>query len=83
MAEDSNVPRSQEDDLTQVSEEIDRRVGKNLSWEFSGTKNRIIGALLRPDDFLINLLFQGLSGTAPETSQNAFGTTQGTNEDDS
>ena len=31
----------------------------------------------------MNLLIHGCSGTAPETSGKAFGTIQGTNEDDS
>ena len=54
-----------------------------LSQEFSRTENRILGALARLDDFLMNLLIQGPSGTAPETSRNAYRTNQGTNEDDS
>ena len=54
-----------------------------MSQEFSRTENRILGALSRIDDFLMNPLFQGYSGTAPETSRNAFSTNQGTNEDNS
>ena len=46
-------------------------------------KNLILGALSRLDDFLMNPLIQGHSGTAPETSRNAFSTSQVTNEDDS
>ena len=83
LAQNSNVPRSQEDYITQVSEEIEGRVTKKLSQEFSRMKNRILGALSRLDDFLMNPLIQGHSGTAPETSRNAYGTNQGTNEDDS
>ena len=82
LAQNSNVPRSQEDYITQVSEEIEGRVTKKLSQEFSRTENRILGALSRLDGFLMNLLIQGHSGTAPETSRNAYGTNQGTNEDD-
>ena len=82
MAQNSNVPRSQEDYITQVSEEIEGRVTKRLSKEFSRTKNRILGALARLDDFLMNPLFQGHSGTTPETSWNAFSTNQETNEED-
>ena len=77
MAQNSNVPRSQEDYITQVSEEIEGRVTKKLSQEFSRTENHILGALARPDSFLINPLIQGHSGTTPETSRNAFGTNQG------
>ena len=83
LAQNSNVPRSQEDYITQVSDEIEERVAKRLSQEFSRTENRILGALARLTDFLMNPLLQGHSGTTPETSRNALSTSQGTNEDDS
>ena len=54
-----------------------------MSHEFSRTENCILGALFRLDDFLMNPQIQGYSGTTPETSWNAHGTNQGTNEDDS
>ena len=78
-----NVPRSQEDYITHVSEKSEGRVTKKLLQEFGRTENRISGALARLDDFLIKPLSQGRCGTAPETSHNAFGTNQGANEDDS
>ena len=83
MAQNSFYPRSQEDYTTQVSDEIEGRATKKLSQEFSRTENRISGALSCLDDFLMNLLFQGYSGTAPETSRNAYGSNQGRNVDDS
>ena len=83
LAQNSNVPRSEENHISQFSEEIEGRVTKKSSQEFSWTENRILGALSRLDDFLMNLLIQGHSGDAPETSRNAFSTSQGTNEDDS
>ena len=83
FASNSNVPRSQEDYITQVSKEIEGRVTKKLSQEFSRTENRILGALARLDDFLMNPLLQGHSGTTSETSRNVFSINQGTNEDDS
>ena len=83
LAQISNVPRSQEDYITQISEEIEGRVTKKLSQEFSRTENRILGAIARLDDFLMNPLFQGHSGTTPEASRNVFSINQGTNEDDS
>ena len=83
MARNSNVPRSQEDYITQFSEEIEGRVTKRLSKEFSRTENRILGALARLDDFLMNPLIQDFSGNAPETSRNAFSISQETNEDKS
>ena len=83
LAQNSIVPRSQEDYITQVSEENEGRVTKKLSKEFSRTKNRILSALARLDDFLMNSLVQGHSGITPEMSRNAFSTNQGTDEDDS
>ena len=83
LVQNSNVPRSQEDYITQVSEEIEGRVTKKLSQEFSRTENRILGALARLDDFLMNPLLQRHSGTTPETSRNVFSINQGTNEHDS
>ena len=83
MAQISNAPRSQGDYITEVSEEIEERVTKKLLQELNITENRRLGVLARLDDFLMNPLTQGHSGTAPETSRNAFGKNQGTNEDDS
>ena len=83
LAQNSNVPRSQEDYITQVSEEIEGRVTKKLSQEFIRTENSILCSLARLDDFLMNPLIRGHSGTAPETSWNAFSVKQGTNENDS
>ena len=83
LAQNSTAPRSQEDYITQVSEEIEGRVTKKLSQEFSRMENRKLCALARLDDFLMNPLLQGHSGTTPETSRNAFSINQGTNEDDS
>ena len=83
LAQNSNVLRSQEVFITQVSEEIEGRVTKKLSQEFSRTENCILGALARFDDFLMNPLIQGHAGTAPGTSRNALSTIRGTNEDNS
>ena len=83
LAQNSNAPRSQGDYITQVSEEIEGRVTKRLSKEFSRTENCILGALTRLDDFLMHPLLQGHSVAAPEASQNPLSTSKGTNEDDS
>ena len=83
LAQNSNVPGSQEDYITQVFQEYEGRVTERLSKEFSRTKNRILGALARLDDFLMNPLQQGHSGTTREASWNALSTSQETNEDDS
>ena len=83
MAQNSGAPRSQEDYITQVSEEIEGRVKKRLSKEFSRTENRILGALARLDDFLMNPLLPGHSGTTPEPTRNTSHNNQGTNADGS
>ena len=83
LAQNSSAPRSQEDYITQVSEEIEGGVTKRLSKEFSRTENCILGALARLDGFLMNPLLPGGSGTTPEPTRNASGINQGTNEDDS
>ena len=49
LAEKSNVPRSQKDYITQVAKEIEGRVRKMLSQEFSRTESQISGALSRLD----------------------------------
>ena len=82
-AQNSSAPRSQEDYITQFSEEIDGTVTKRMSKEFSSTENRILGALAQLDDFLMNPLLPGYSGTTPEPTRNAINTSQRTNEDDS
>ena len=83
LAQNSGAPRSQEHYITQVSEEIEGRVTKRLSKEFSRTQNRILGALARLHGLLMNPLLPGRSGTTPEPTRNALNTSQGTNEDDS
>ena len=83
LAQNSSAPRSQEEYITQVSEEIEGRVTKRLSKEFSRTENRILGALARLDDFLMNPLLPGYSGATPEPTRSVLGNNQGTNEDDS
>ena len=76
LAQNSNVPSSQEDYITQFSEQIAERVSKKLTQEFSRTENRKLSALSGLDDFLKNPLIQGYSGTATKTSRNAFKTSQ-------
>ena len=45
LAQNSNVPRPQEDYIYQVSEEIEGRVTKKLSQQCRRTESRILGAL--------------------------------------
>ena len=47
-------PELTQDYIFQVSEEIEGRVTKKLSKEFNKTKSRILGALSKLDEFLLN-----------------------------
>ena len=44
LAQNSNVPRSQEDYITEASDEIEGRDKKKLFQEFSNLENRILRA---------------------------------------
>ena len=83
QARDTNVPRSQEDYITEVAEEIEGRLTKKMSKVFNRTESHILGNLSRLDEFILNPLIEGHPGSAPETSQNTYGINRGTNEDDS
>ena len=83
QSRNTSVPRTNEDYITHVSEEIEGRVTKKLSQEYSKTEPRISGALSKLDDFLLNQQIRTHSGTVPETFRNINVENQGTNEDDS
>ena len=83
QSRNTSVPRINEEYITQVSEEIENRVTKKLSQEYSRTEARILGALTEWDEFLLNQQIRTHSGTVPETFRNANLENQGTNEDDS
>ena len=57
--------------ISQVSEEIEGRVTKKLSKEFNKTESRILGALSKPDEFLLNPQIRTCSVAAHGTSRNA------------
>ena len=59
-----------EEYITQVSEEIEGKVTKKLSQDFSLTESRILGALSKLDEFLQNPQVRTCSGTVPGTSRN-------------
>ena len=59
LEQNSNVPRSQEDHITQASQEAECGVTKKLSQDFSRTENQILGALSCLEDFLMNSPTQG------------------------
>ena len=79
----ASVLRINEECIRQVFEEIESRVTKKLSQEFSRTESRILGALSKLDEFLLNPKVRTHSGTVPRTLRNTNVEHQGTNEDDS
>ena len=74
-------PELTQDFISQVSEEIEGRVTKKLSKEFSRTESRILGALSKLDEFLLNPQFRTCSVAVPGTSRSSNLENQGTNED--
>ena len=64
-------PELTEDYISQVSEEIEGRVTKKLSKEFSKTESRILGALSKLDELLLNPQFRTCSVAVQGTSRNA------------
>ena len=83
QSRNTSVPRVNEEYITKVSEQIECRVTKILSQEFSRTKSRILGALSKLDEFLLNQQIWTHSGTVPATFRNTNVENQRTNEDDS
>ena len=78
-SEDSRSSRGQnvldleltQDYISQVSEEIEGRVTKKLPEEFSKTESRILGALSKLDEFLLNSQVRTCSVAVQGTSRNA------------
>ena len=83
LPQNTSVAKSQDDYKTQVSEAVGSRITKKMSKDFSRTEGRNLGSLSRLDEFLLNPLLQGHSGSAPESCRNAPNINQVTNEDDS
>ena len=69
QSRNSVVPRINEDYITHVQEEIECRVTKKLSQEFSRMESRFLGALSKLDEFLLNPQVRVQSGTVPGTSR--------------
>ena len=68
----TSVPGIQEC-ITQVSEEIERKVTKKMSWEFSRRESLILGAPIKLDEFLLSPQVWVHSGFVPKTSRNSNG----------
>ena len=74
-------PELTQDYISQVSEEIEGRVIKKLSKEFSRTESRILGALSKLDEFLLNPQVRTCSIAVPGITRSSNLENQGTNED--
>ena len=83
QSRNTSVPRINEEYITQVSEGIESRVTKKLSQEFSRAESRILGALSKLDEFLLNPQITTHFETVPGTFRNTNVENQGTNKDDS
>ena len=83
QSRNTSVPRINEDYLTQLSEEIEGRITKKLSREFSRIESRISDALSKLDEVLSNQQIQTYSETVPGTFRNTNVENQGTNEENS
>ena len=75
------IRRNHEEYITQVFEEIENRVTRKLSQEFSRTESGILGVLPKLDDFLLNPQIRTHSGTVPGTFQNTNVENQEQNKD--
>ena len=81
QSRNTSVPRINVEYITQVSDEIDRRFTKKLSQEFSRTESRILGALFKLDELVLNAQIWTHSGTVPGTFRNTKVKNKETNED--
>ena len=70
QSRNTSVRRINEEYITQVSEEIEGSLTEKLSQEFSSTESRILGALSKLDEFLLNPQVRTRSGTVPGTFRN-------------
>ena len=70
-AQNTLDPELAQDYISQVSEEIEGRVTKKLSKEFSRTESRILGALSKLDEFLLNPQVRTCSVAVPGTFRNS------------
>ena len=69
QSQNSLEPKVAQEYISQVSEEIEGRVTKNFSKEFSRTVSRILGALYLLDEFLLNPHVRTSSAAVAGTSR--------------
>ena len=74
-------PELTQDYISQVFEEIEGRVTKKLSKEVSRRESRMLGALSKLDEFLLNPQVRTCSVAVPGTFKSGNLENQGTNED--
>ena len=65
QAQNTFVPGMTDECINQVSEDIESKVTTKLSQEFSRTESRMLGALSKLDEFLLNAQVRTCSGTVP------------------
>ena len=65
-------PELTQDYTSQVTEEIEGRVPKKLSKEFNKTESRILGALSKLDEFLLNTQVRTCSVAVQGSSRNTY-----------
>ena len=70
QSRNTSVARINREHITKLSEEIEGQVTKKLSQEFIRTESRILGALSKLDEFLLNPQIRTHSGTVPGTFRN-------------
>ena len=63
-------PEMAQENISQVSQEIEGRVIEKFSKEFSRTESRILGALSKLDEFLLNQQVRAYFVAVPRTSRN-------------
>ena len=71
QSQNSAAPGITEEYIAQVSEEIEEKVTKKLSQDLSRTESRILAALSKLDEFLLNSHIRTFSGNVPGTFHNA------------
>ena len=80
QVQNTNSSGIQKEYFTQVSDETEGGVTKNMLQVFSTMESRILSALSRLDEFLLNPQARVHSGHVPETSGNSNRENQGMNE---
>ena len=64
-------PETAHEYISQVSEEVEERVTGKLSKEFNRTQSRILGAMSKLDEFILNPQVRKCSLAVPGTSSNS------------